>query len=120
MEGKCAEQKAHAVPPEYHLDLPLQGNYENIIYIEKSLVEGLSCALVSIYHLRSVKIWCNEVGLKYCSHGQKIKKDGEKFRNILLLIFHADTFHKSVLLALWNETLRVSVLIGYTKELAYL
>ena len=63
-----------------------------------------------------------EVGLKYHSHGQKLKKDRKKlsisFGNIL--IFHADTFHKSVHLALWNEALRVSISIGYTKELAYL
>ena len=43
-----------------------------------------------------------EVGLKYCSHGQEPKKDGEKFSISFrsILIFHAETFHKSVLLAL--------------------
>ena len=37
MEGKCAEKKAHAVPLEYHFDLPLHCNYENIIRKEFKL-----------------------------------------------------------------------------------
>ena len=63
-----------------------------------------------------------EVGLKYHSHGQKLKKDGKKISRMFgnTLIFCADMFHKSVLLAPWNEALRVSIWIGYTKELAYL
>ena len=63
-----------------------------------------------------------ELSSTYHSHGQMLKKGGKKFslsvRNIV--IFHADTFHKSVLPSLWNEVLRVSILIGYTEELAYL
>ena len=35
MEGKYAEKDAHVVPLEYHLDLPLQGDYENIMDIGK-------------------------------------------------------------------------------------
>ena len=35
IQGKCTEKKACAVPPEYHLDLPLKGDSEKILDIGK-------------------------------------------------------------------------------------
>ena len=106
------------------MDLPLQGNYENIMDIRKECKsKGFPAHLFPfMIVISSSNYGVIEVGLKYHSHGQKLNKDGEKFPFSFgnILIVHEDTFHKSVLPVLWNEAFRVLILIGYTKELAYL
>ena len=113
IEGKCAERKAHAILLEYHLDLQLQGDYESIMDIGKECIsKGFPAHLFPfIIVIGLSKYGAIEVGLKYHSHGQKLRKDGKEFSILFgnILIFHADTFHKSVLPAPWNEALRVSI-----------
>ena len=106
------------------MDLPLKVDVDNILDIEKEwkskgFLPHLFPFIVMIGLLSYSVI---EVGSKYHSPGQMLRKDGKKsslkFGNIL--IFCADTFHKSVLPSPWDEVLRVSISIGYTKKLAYL
>ena len=60
--------------------------------------------------------------LKYQATGYSVKEDGHKcalkFGNAL--VFHPDTYHRSVIPHPWNEALRVSLSLVYMKRQAHL
>ena len=75
------QRKGMCSRPEYHLDLPLKGDSENILDIRKeSKLKGFLLHLFPFIIVISLSNYgVIEVGLKYCSHGQMLKKDGQMF-----------------------------------------